>query len=167
MTAINRVSTYAKVLGTNSTSTNYPSRVATATEPTGAGVLDMSVGNGLSREKLVLIPYGQDEADKTLKMMVLGWQIVSDLWVPVSLCELTCTLCNKTGVAAKSVLNTEFFCDTLALTAGYSTTACEVNTPTGDVIAHAVVNVKGYAKVEVIFDRNSSATSANALYKVL
>ena len=55
----------------------------------------------------------------------------------------------------------------LTLATGFnSNVSTEIVSPTGDVIAHCVQDVKGFAKVEVTFDM-TGATNGNALYALL
>jgi hypothetical protein len=160
-----QVQPFAKVRSTNSTSANYPSKVATTTEPatSTAGVL-VAAPSTIAPKKILLVPYGTDADGETFKVRVIGWREVSGLWIPVPLAEATCTLSSAVGVDAASIENEEFFADTIELATGYPADSSRVYSPTGNVLAHLIVDVEGFKYVEVIFDRNASAASANALY---
>lgn len=156
-----------RVLATNATDSSFPSRVPTATEPSGAGVLDLSFPNSTAvPNHLLLLPYAIGADDVTFNMRVLGWALVSDLYVPTILAEVACTACTVTGVAAKTVLDTERFCDTLTLTYGNAGISAEVVSPGNNIVGHLLLDLKGHSTVEVIFDA-TGATSMNALYRTL
>lgn len=168
MTAILQTPIYdfAKVRATNSTqSGGFASKVATATEPSGAGVLDMRQG-GASRSynSLLLVPYALADNNGTFSVRVWGWRLASDLWVPVLLCEVACTACAAVGVADKTVLNTERFADTLTLTYGNANVSVELLSPANDLTGHVLLDAKGFQYVEVIFNLTANVTSMNALY---
>lgn len=153
---------WAKVRSASATDSSFPSKVPTATEPTGAGVLDFSPGSQL--EQLVLVPYGTGANNDTFDLRVIGWRLISDLYVPVLLAQFAVTLSQAVGVAGKSVINTERFADTLSITYGNSNVDTSVVSPTGDLIAHAIVDVKGFNKLEFTFDLGGTTTDANCLY---
>jgi hypothetical protein len=162
---------FRKAKATNATDTSFPSKVPTATEPTNDGVHDLlnGVANGSVPNAAVLVPYGTGDADDVFAMRVIGWRRVgfdplTDLWVPVVLAELTCTMSATTGVAGTPVVATEFFVDTLALVTGNDDISIDIVSPTGDEIAHAVVDLKGFQKVEITFDMTTNdPTGANCL----
>lgn len=157
-----------KLLAANSTDNSFPSRVPTATTPSGAGVLDLSVGGSKNvPNNLMLLPYAVASDNDTFNVRILGWSLVVDLYVPIILAEVACTACARVGVAAKTVINTERFCDTLTLTYGNSGISTEVVSPANDTIGHVLIDLKGHSMVEVIFDINSGTTSMNALYRTL
>jgi hypothetical protein len=104
---------------------------------------------------------------------VYQWDMVfshagnAPLWVPSLLASFTCTLCTQAGVAGTDVDNTQLFCGTIALVAGNANISNEVLSPTGNVIAHIIVDAKGAQYVETRFGTGSSATSCNCLSKKL
>lgn len=157
------VTNYAKVLTTNSTAASFASKVPTTTAPSGAGVLTLPVTQ-IMPAQLSLIFYGTDADNETFKSRVIGWKLVGTLYIPILLAEVTCTLSATTGVAAATILNTEFFADTIVLTAGTPAGSSVVFSPTGELVAHLLVDLEGFSIVEITFDMNSSAASANALY---
>lgn len=152
-----------QVLSTYSTDTSYPARVATITEPTGDGVLDLT-GTPQQLKYLNLIPIGTSAADQTMKVLVLGWRLITTVWVPIALAELTATLSAKTGVNATELENEIFLADTITLTTGFDTSKVKLSSMAGDIIAHAELELEGFRKVEILFNRNSSSASCNALY---
>lgn len=157
------VTQYAKLLTTNSTAASFASKVPTTTAPSGAGVLSLPVTQ-IVPMRMALIFYGTDAGNETFKSRVIGWKLVSTLYIPVVLAEVTCTLSDAVGVADAVVINTERFVDTIALTSGYPAGSSVVFSPTGELIGHLLVDLEGFSIIEVTFDMNSSAASANALY---
>lgn len=151
---------FVKLLTTNATDANFASKVPTATEPTGAGALDLPRGGGGQvRENLLLLFFGVGADNTTFDARVIGWRKVSTLWMPVTLCEVSCTLSAVVGVAGQPVVDTERFADTITVNKGLGA----VYTPTADAqAAMLLVASEGCAKVEVIFDM-TGATSGNAL----
>lgn len=118
--------------------------------------------------------FGTGAADNTFKARVLAWHYVVNpgadhaketaCWVPITLCEVLVTLGTMAGPGG--VLSTsELFADTIAIqgTSGNDDVSIDIVSPGDNTIAHIVVDMKGAQKLEVIFDRNSSATSCNAL----
>lgn len=127
-----------------------------------------------------LVPFGVGSDDNTFLMRVIGWHLVFDrgaeqslygaavgdaMWDPVPLGEFTCTLCTQIGVAQGVIGATNRFCDTITVVGTSGTNGIDfgIYSPANNTQAHVVVDMKGSQKLEVIFDRNSSATSCNAL----
>ena len=81
--------------------------------------------------------------------------------MPVILAQLSCTLSAVIGVAGKALINTEFLVDTITIGTG-NADFVDVTSPTGDVVAHAIVHLQGCSKVEFTFDLTGAA-AANAL----
>ncbi len=168
---------YAKARTTNSTDASFPSRVPTMTEPTSDGVVSLcqAVGGSVPK-RAVVVPYGVGSDTNTFKMLILGWSRLaiesSYLWVPIALGAFTCTLTTVTGVAGGDVLDTEKFCDTIAITAEPVETADVTNrgkirrfSPADDTIAWLSVPLYTAEKLEFLFNLNSSSTSTNALVR--
>lgn len=103
------------------------------------------------------------------------------LWFAVKLATYTCTLCTITGIANSDIGTTQKFCGTIVQTYGpvYGTAAtpadalqssyhsgAAIYTPTGNVLAMVELVTEGFRYLEVGFDMNSSATSANALWQL-
>ena len=177
---------------TNSTDANFPTIAPTTTEPTGIGdavaqttkgVFNLyshadNTGAGVSQNLVCIVPFGTGSDTNTFLMRVIGWRLACDrpatgnprdslntVWIPVNLAAFTCTLSTPVGVAGRSVIATERFCDTIALTGtqGNDDISIDIVSPANDTIGHVVVDMKGSQKLELIFDRNSSATACNAL----
>jgi len=164
------VDTFVKAAAANQTDASFPNKIPTLTEPTGNAVIDLSTG-GEVINNIIIVPFGTDAADETFKLRCIGWWFIgtkgsgTEVWIPILLSEVTCTLSATVGVATGDIDNTEFFVDTLVLDTGNANISTEIVSPTGDEIAHIVQDVKGFAKSELTFDRNSSAASCNALVK--
>lgn len=156
---------FAKIQSANSDDNSWDSIVPTATEPSGDGVKTLSsavTGNVMDIDTLILVPFGTNAANEVFDMRVWGWRPIGSLWIPVLLCELNCTLSATTGVSGYDVADTDYLCDTLTITYGNDGTDVAVVSPANDLVAHAIVDVKGFAKVQIIFNIDTSAT-ANCL----
>lgn len=164
-----RVTEFVRALSTSSTDSSFPSKIPTTTEPVNDGVIDLLDGATVCNH-LLLLPIGTDTNNQTFDLRLIGWRKISTLWIPVPLIQVACTLGNITGVNASAVENEEFFCDTLTLTLGNDDVTVELISPAGaslaDIIGHALVDVKGFRKVEPIFDRGTAVT-CNCLYAKL
>lgn len=162
---------FRKALTTSATDTSFLSKIPTGTEPTGAGVHDIHGGVGIMQNGMIVVPFGIGSDNHTFDMRIIGWRCVgrnaaTAIWVPVIIAQLAVTLSAAVGIAGKTILNTERFADTLALTTGNDDVSIDVVSPTGDVIAHAVVDLKGFSKVEFTFDLGSG-TDCNCLFALL
>lgn len=158
---------YRKARTTNATDTSFASRVATLTEPTGTGVIDLR-SQGASPRWVSLIPYALGDDDDVFEMWVIGWRkVVVDgvtLWIPTRLVKLTCTVSTAVGVADSPVLATERFADTITASMGVSNVSYQLFSPTDNTIAHALVSPDGCEKIELIFDSTTGdPTSMNCL----
>jgi hypothetical protein len=153
----------------DSTSASFPTRIPTTTEPTGDGVIDLLAAAGGTRVVptwLDIVPYGTTTADQTFKVRVVGWRKVGTLWVPTTLLEFTATLGTATGVSGATLGTTYLFADTVgdpATGKGAIGVDCQPTSPADNTVASYMVDTRGSAKVEILFDRNSSAASCNAL----
>ena len=169
-----------RVRTTNATDNGFPSRIPTGTKPSGTGGAAaqasasavIEFGPGITQNSLMLIPFGAGSNDNTFSLRVIGWTLVDEgnseefIWVPVVLCELAVTLSSTpVGLANKVVNGSQLFADTITVTTGNANVSTEAVSPTGNVVAHAVVDVKGFELVEVTFTTGGSATSCNALVK--
>jgi hypothetical protein len=153
----------AKVfLDANATDTSFPSRVPTSTQPAKMVPAD-TVGN----DTLELVPFGVGSGNN-FNMRIIGWRCVSPttagglaLWVPTPIATLAVTLGTAaTGVANTAVGASQYFATSVVLTDGQ---AAVPSAPSG-TIARIIVGMDAFQGFELIFDRNSSATSANCLY---
>lgn len=180
-----------KVRRVNSTSSSFPSRIPQKAPPTKAEDDDRYTGGtgsatlqevirmrgetaAVSQNLLKLIPYALASDTNTFNIRVIAWYAVSppdndpnkNIYVPVPLCELACTVSTPSGLAGTQVINTELFCDTITITSGDSSLV-KVFSPGNDTIAWAVIDFLGAPWVEVIFDIGTGPTSMNALWKTL
>ena len=119
-------------------------------------------------------PYLIGANDTTMLMDAVGWEVAdlgkaTEIWTPVKLWEVTCTASTLTGLASKAILDTERFCDTIALTSlkGTQGTNIDVLSPADDSPGYLLFDARGYPIIEIRFHRNSSATSCNALWSRL
>jgi hypothetical protein len=166
---------------TDATDTSFPSKIPTTTEPTGNGVIDFRgqrVAGAVVPNLIQLTPVGTGANDAVLTgMRVIGWRRLKsktptttrDLWVPTILAEFATVFGNVTGVAAGTggpagaLAATYFFMDTITLVTGTANVSNEIVSPTGDVIAHIQMDMKGFPKIEITFDLGANATAANCL----
>ena len=158
---------FVRARSANATDASFPSRVPTTTEPAGAGVLDLAALAGRMPDNLLLVPFGTGNDGDAFNLRVIGWRKVAALWVPVLLAEIACTLSAAAGVAGAAVTDSERFADALSLTTGNANVSAEVISPGGDLVAHALIDVKGFARVELTFAVAAGATGMNALYCTL
>lgn len=172
----------------NCTDTSFPSKIPTATEPTGVGataggaaVLDI-IGNrkenGSIQNGILLAFFGAGSDTNTMSVRGIGWSRVgsspalaitdlNELWVPTPLFEVSVALSTPTGVAGKAVINTDLFADTITITGTTANAGVNVNvvSPANDTIAWMYADLTGHQKFELIFDM-TGATDGNALYKL-
>lgn len=177
------------VRAVNSTDASYPTRAPTFTEPTGQGgaaaqttfaIVDFAPKDGAYGQNSVrLEPFGVGADTTTFKMRVLGWKFIrpqngqtgAGFWSETTLLEVLCTISTgcPAGLTGGCVLGTSFHADTIALvgTSGNDDVTVSILSPADNTPGHLTLAVEGYQKVEVIFDLNSSATSANAFFTIL
>ncbi len=156
------VSKLSRVRTTSATG-SFPSRVPTATAPTGAGVVnDPVVGQG-APDWVQILPFGDGLDNSTFDLRVIGWK-VSDLglWVPTILAQAACTLSAAVGVNTYEVTASQRFADTITLTQVLANVDSKLSSPTGDLVASFQVQTRGCVLVEVTFNLGT-ATGANAL----
>ena len=167
-----------RALATSSTSTSFTAKEATATEPTGDGVIDLTTANGgIVPRRLRFMPIGTGDDNDVFAVRLYGWSRYGNnsntlLWIPHLITELTCTLCARTGVAGKLMVATERFCDTIVVakqpltTDGGGATRGDiwVHSPTGDLIAWGEMPLYGFTKIEPEFDMTTGdPTNGNIL----
>lgn len=156
------VSKLQRVRATSATG-SFPSKVPTATAPTGAGVIaDPIVGQG-APDWVQVVPFGDGLDNSTFDLRVIGWK-VSDLglWVPTILAQAACTLSAAVGVNTYEVTASQRFADTITLTQVLANVDSKVSSPTGDLVGSFQVQTRGCVLVEVTFSLGT-ATGANAL----
>lgn len=156
---------------TNPTDSSYPSTASTATEPTGDGIHNAGFGGIKAQNGIVVMPFGIGDDDDVFNMRAWGWTRLGDnpetsIWIPMLLADFVCTMSTSTGVANKLLLSTERLCDTITLTTGNDDVSIDIVSPTGNVPAHAVLDLKGSQKVTFTFDQHTgSPTSFNTLFR--
>jgi hypothetical protein len=151
----------SRVRATSATG-SFPSKVPTATQPTGAGVVGDPVVQG-APQWIQVIPFGDGADDSTFDLRVIGWK-VSDLglWVPTILAQAACTLSTAVGVDTYEATSSQRFADTISLTQVRADVDSKVSSPTGNLVASFQVETRGCAFIEVTFNLGT-ATGANAL----
>lgn len=151
-----------KVRATSSTDANFPSKVPTATAPSGAGVVGDPIVQG-SPQWIQIVPFGDGADDATFDLRVIGWK-VSDLglWVPMILAQAVCNLSSAVGVDTYEVTSSQRFVDTIALTQVQANVDSKLSSPVGNLVGSFQVETRGSALIEIIFDLGT-ATGANAL----
>ncbi len=153
----------------NVTAASITFPVPTITKPSGDGIVHLGDGGALAPNGLMIVPFGAGSSTNTFSMNVYGWRRTlgsntkPPLWVAVELATFTCTLCTVPGIVSTDVADTQLFTGTIALVHGNANVSNEVVSPTGNVVAHVIVDAKGCELVEVRFGTGSSATSCNAL----
>lgn len=172
---------FQKVRVTNATDNGFPSRVPTATEPTGTGnsaaqatassVFTIANSNGILAPNIaIIVPFGAGSDTNTMSMRVIGWRTCGSnnpttmLWVPVMLIEAACTLSTPTGVGSRILASTDRIADTIAQTYPSAPVAgVEIGSNGANVGAYFKVDLSGFRKVEFTFTTGGSATNCNAL----
>lgn len=155
---------FSKALSQDAADSSFPAKVPTATEPSGDGVINLSNGSGNVPNALVVAPFGVGGDNDTFSVRVIGWRKVGyapseSIWVPVVLVELACTMSTVTGVSGRLVTDSHRFVDTITLVSGNDDISVDIVSPTGNVLAHAVVDLKGFQKVEFTFDSTAAGTT--------
>ena len=154
---------WKRLLAANSDATSFGTRIITITEPTGVGVIE-----NRSAETLELAFFGAGTAAQTFDALVIGWNELrngtKNVWVPVPIVHLTCTLGSAVGLAAADIIDTDLLAHTIAVAAngGIGVIASQTG---GNRMAKAEVGIEGYRKVEVIFDM-TGATNGNCIYRM-
>lgn len=166
-------------LAANSTSADFTAQNATATEPTGVGVIDLmseelGVGEGDHHVPayLQLVPFGTDAADETFDMRVYGFtptvptDLVTDtaIYIPQLLLDMTVTLSAITfsGHAANT-----FLADTFVINDG---AGAETNiwqnaiNPAEDLVGSIILHTRGCRYIKFDWDLGTAAT-ANCLWR--
>lgn len=168
-----------------STATSFSSLVPTTTEPTGNWVIDLAGKNQENvQQRDKEIPYnlalyfvGTNADNQTLTFRIYAWGKVQggDLWFPVGpLVTGTATLSStQNGVDGEDLTSSHYFADTIALNTNVGTvnvnhqvisSASEAN----DIaVAELLLDMRGYRKIQIDLNRNSSSASTNALYREL
>ena len=151
----------SRVRATSATG-SFPSKVSTATQPTGAGVVGDPVVQG-APQWIQVIPFGDGADNSTFDLRVIGWK-VSDLglWVPTMLAQAACTLSTAVGVDTYEVTSSQRFADTISLTHVRADVDSKLSSTTENLVGSFQVETRGCAFIEVTFNLGT-ATGANAL----
>ena len=161
-----------KLLSANDTTaaTSIANPADTQVEPT-TGVILLGKGKLLTANGLKFLPFGTDTATETFLMSVFAWDYInpkaaqnSGRWTAWPLATFLCTLCTLAGSAGGEVDNTNLYCDTITEVIGNANVSNEIISPTGNMKASVILDVKGANLVQVLFARNSSSVSANTLW---
>lgn len=165
---------WQKARATNYSTNGYPTKVHTATKPSGDGVIEMTrdSSGGVVQNSLVVMFYGTGSDNNTGSCRALAWSQVGNdpntsLWVYFILAEFAFTLSASVGVAGKQVVATERFADTVTLTYGNDDVSLDIVSPANDIPTRVVFDCFGAQFVELIFTTGGSATDLNALYRKL
>ncbi len=167
-------------LATNQSATSFASKVPTITEPTGDGILDL---RPFVQKRMKLWPLLLGSDNDVASFRIIGWHSVllegsKTLWFPSAIAEFVCTGSAAVGIAGAAVLNTERFADTITPVAKMTRDAViaagtainsdyEILSPTADLIAHIIMPIAGYEKLELTSDETTGTPSINALYTFL
>jgi hypothetical protein len=170
----------------NQTSNPFLVRIPQTAEPVGdpslaaqPAVIDL--GNTLQKPGIAgqnfvrIVPYGTGAAGNTFSLRVIGWGSIGThtqspvqiLWVPVSLAEFVVTLGTPVGAAGAIIDNTNFFAQTITAVYGYEGVLDAIVSPNNNTIAHCLVDLRGFQKIEFSFSTGGSAADCNALYALL
>ena len=156
----------------DSTASSITEPVPTPIAPSGNGVIKYGVKEGgLVPNGVLLLPFGTGSGTNTFTMKCYGWEevfssaIPTPLYIPRILASFTCTLCTQTGVAGYAVDNNHMFCGTISLGTGNANVSNEIISPTGNVIASILMDLKGATYLSFVFSTGSSATACNCLCK--
>lgn len=147
------------------------------TAPSGGGVIQMGDQGAMTSPGLILIPYGVGSTGNTFLMAVFAADVIKgappptlDTWTQWLLASFTCTMsASATGMqpisGAPNYTSGSYYCDTIVVLNGNANVSCEAVSPTTSVKASVVVDAKGAKYVNILFYMNSSATSANTLWR--
>lgn len=180
---------FRKARTTNATDNGFPARFMSATMPSGSGnsvaqatasavfllrnEFGMCVQNGV-----IVMPYGTGSNNQTGSIRLYAWDLAVDPtdpgntdtseWVAMLLVELAFVVSSSLpGLTGRTIGTGELFADTITLTYGNANVSVDIVSPAADVPAHAVVDIKGAALLEVTTTTGGSLTSVNALLKMV
>jgi len=150
----------------------------TTLRPSGDGVIamggDQMHQGALAPNSLMIVPFGTGSSTQTFTMNAYGWRETTgatgtagttgtmSLWVAVELATFTCTLCTVPGIAGTDVNASQLFVGTITLGVGNANVSNEIISPTGNVVAHIILDAKGSRFVELRFAKGTN-TDCNAL----
>jgi hypothetical protein len=146
---------------------------STRVQPNTDGVIDST---DKAIQNLILMTFfGTGVATNTFKARVIGWRYAvgrdtdkvkeTAMWIPVTLFDMTITLGTAPGLTNGLLDANQLLATNIVIigTSGNANVSADIVAPNDNTIAHIVLDMKGFQKLEVIFDRNSSATSCNGL----
>lgn len=123
------------------------------------------------RNFLELLPLGTGADNKTGSLRVLGAvPEPAGGWLVRRLADFSLTLSADTGSAGQPVLNTEFYCDTIALTTGTGASTIRILAGSDDVRGTIIMDLMESQFILVDFavgSGGSAATALNAMYRFL
>lgn len=158
---------FRRVRTASATDTSFATRADTATEPTGAGVIDIGSA-GLAATWLAIEFFGAGDANDVFDVRIYAARRSGDVWTFTPIFAGTATLGTKTGVAGGLVGAAELYADTLAAATpsyGVEDVSYRVVSPADNTKARLFLDTEGAEKVVVDFDMTTgNPTSANALY---
>lgn len=150
----------------------------TLTRPSGDGVImmggDQMHMGALAPNSLILVPFGTGSATQTFTLNAYGWRETTgatgtagttgtqSLWVAYELATFTCTLSTVPGITGTDVNASQLFAGTITLGVGNANVSNEIISPTGNVIAHIILDAKGSRFVELRFAKGTN-TDCNCL----
>jgi hypothetical protein len=155
-----------RALTTNSTSTGFTAKTATATNP--APISSTSVADGLVSGKYNLldpklglhqgnntgryvniIPFGTNGNNDTFDMRLWGWRKVSgvDLWIPTLLVQLDVILGD---IVATAIAADNYLADTITIDAGDESSP--LISPENDTPGMASIHLRGCELIEFDWD---------------
>jgi hypothetical protein len=167
-------------LAANQSATSFASKIPTITEPTGDGILDL---RPFPQPWVKLWPILLGAENDMASLRIIGWHSAildtyKTLWFPSVIGEFACTAGTAVGIAGAAVLNTERFADTITpvaartrdevIAAGTAIgSKYGILSPTNDLIAHVIMPIAGFEKLELTSDETTGTPAINALYAFL
>lgn len=160
----------------NTTASSITFPVPTTSPPAGDGVIPMGETIGqVAPNGLMLVPYGAGSATNTFTLNAYGWRKTTGytvgaqsqtlpLWVAYLLASFTCTLSTVPGLGNTDVNASQLFAGTITLVTGNANVSNEILSPTGNVVAHIMLDAKGSNYVQLLYGTGGSATSCNCLW---
>lgn len=154
--------------------------VSSGVQKVGDGVIYCGHGGAETNSGIEFVFFGVGANGTTFNANIYGWKQVDGnqpgiftLWVPKLLVSLTGITINSgqpgianTFVPALVSAANQYFCSAVTLNVGNQGTDVDIISPGSGTseIASVYVSTKGARFLEVRFNMNSSATSANALF---
>ena len=153
---------YRKAFTTNSTATSFGALNEQVDEPSGDGIIKVD-GNisGFVSSQLRVIPFGDDAANETFSGRITHWakSQADNVWIPTELLTFAATL------GAATLVNTEFFADTITLTTGLTTDTTLVSNA-DDLRAWFLLDLMGAQLIQFQVDL-TGALNGNFYYHLL